>query len=70
MQTAAPLAFYRSHSAMVTLIAFLPFVDGATRYLLSAGGDCLVNFYRYSSLDREFEYVCYNSLVLIGHGNA
>ncbi|KAK6107108.1 WD domain G-beta repeat family protein [Brugia pahangi] len=55
LQTAAPLAFYRSHSAMVTLIAFLPFVDGTTRYLVSAGGDCLVNFYRYSSLDHEFE---------------
>uniref|UniRef100_A0A0R3RTJ3 Bromo domain-containing protein n=1 Tax=Elaeophora elaphi TaxID=1147741 RepID=A0A0R3RTJ3_9BILA len=57
LQTAAPLAFYRSHSAMVTLIAFLPFVDGTTRYLVSAGGDCLVNFYRYSSLDHEFEAV-------------
>ncbi|VDK71960.1 unnamed protein product [Onchocerca ochengi] len=55
LQTAAPLAFYRSHSAMVTLIAFLPFVDGATRYLVSAGGDCLVNFYRYNSLDHQFE---------------
>uniref|UniRef100_A0A1I7V9M8 Bromo domain-containing protein n=1 Tax=Loa loa TaxID=7209 RepID=A0A1I7V9M8_LOALO len=57
LQTAAPLAFYRSHSAMVTLIAFLPFVDGITRYLVSAGGDCLVNFYRYNSLDHEFEEV-------------
>ncbi|CAG9530357.1 unnamed protein product [Cercopithifilaria johnstoni] len=57
LQTAAPLAFYRSHSAMVTLIAFLPFVDGTTRYLVSAGGDCLVNFYRYSSLDHEFEAI-------------
>uniref|UniRef100_A0A915PM02 Bromo domain-containing protein n=1 Tax=Setaria digitata TaxID=48799 RepID=A0A915PM02_9BILA len=57
LQTAAPLAFYRSHSAMVTLIAFLPFVDGPTRYLVSAGGDCLVNFYRYTSLDHQFEAV-------------
>ncbi|MCP9257230.1 hypothetical protein DINM_000465 [Dirofilaria immitis] len=49
------VGFYRSHSAMVTLIAFLPFVDGTTRYLVSAGGDCLVNFYRYSCLDHQFE---------------
>ncbi|VDN05546.1 unnamed protein product [Thelazia callipaeda] len=55
LQTAAPLAFYRSHSAMVTLITFLPFIDSSIRYLVSAGGDCLINFYRYSVSDFSFE---------------
>uniref|UniRef100_A0A183DVF8 WD_REPEATS_REGION domain-containing protein n=1 Tax=Gongylonema pulchrum TaxID=637853 RepID=A0A183DVF8_9BILA len=55
LQTAAPVCLFRSHSAIVTLVTFLPFVDGTVRYLASAGGDCTVNFYRYCSADREFE---------------
>lgn len=57
LQTAASLAVFRNHTAMVTLIAFLPFVDDDVRYLVSAGRDCVVNFYRYTASNRTFEYV-------------
>ncbi|VDK43871.1 unnamed protein product [Anisakis simplex] len=55
LQTAACLRIFRSHTAMVTLISFLPFVDGDTRYLISTGRDCVVNFYRYTASDHIFE---------------
>uniref|UniRef100_A0A9J2Q5S3 Uncharacterized protein n=1 Tax=Ascaris lumbricoides TaxID=6252 RepID=A0A9J2Q5S3_ASCLU len=55
LQTAASLAVFRNHTAMVTLIAFLPFVDDDVRYLVSAGRDCVVNFYRYTASNRTFE---------------
>lgn len=55
LRTAAHLYHFRSHTAMVTLISFLPFVCGNTRYLMSAGGDCIVNFYKYTTVDGTFD---------------
>ncbi|MFH4980022.1 hypothetical protein AB6A40_006731 [Gnathostoma spinigerum] len=53
--TGATLAVFHSHTAMVTLISFLPYVEGNNRYLLSAGGDCTVNFYHYDAMTHTFD---------------
>jgi WD40 repeat protein len=55
LQTGATLAVYRAHTAMVTLIAFLPYMSGDDRYLLSAGSDCVINFYKWNAGSRSFE---------------
>jgi bromodomain and WD repeat domain-containing protein 1/3 len=54
--TGATLAVYRTHHAMVTLVAFLPYISGDDRYLLSAGNDCVINFYKWSAMNRNFEW--------------
>ncbi|VDD91305.1 unnamed protein product [Enterobius vermicularis] len=63
LRSAASLALFRHHAAAVTLITFLPYVCGQTRYLLSTGGDCVANFYKYASDDETFsnyEHISFN----------
>uniref|UniRef100_A0A0N5AL33 Bromo domain-containing protein n=1 Tax=Syphacia muris TaxID=451379 RepID=A0A0N5AL33_9BILA len=69
LRSAASLALFRHHTAAVTLITFLPYVCGQVRYLLSTGGDCVANFYKYSSDDEAFsnvEHICFNERVSPG----
>lgn len=57
LQRGSTLMVYKGHTALLTTIAFLPFVKDDVRYLVSAGNDCTVVFYKYSAKKKDFRYV-------------
>ncbi|KAI1722215.1 WD domain, g-beta repeat domain-containing protein [Ditylenchus destructor] len=54
LQRGSTLMVYKGHTALLTTIAFLPFVKDDVRYLVSAGNDCTVVFYKYSAKKKDF----------------
>uniref|UniRef100_A0A158Q3Z3 Bromo domain-containing protein n=1 Tax=Dracunculus medinensis TaxID=318479 RepID=A0A158Q3Z3_DRAME len=55
LQTAATITVFYAHSATVTLVFFSPFISGNRRYLVSTGGDCVVNFFAYNAENHLFD---------------
>ncbi|KAI1718733.1 bromodomain-containing protein [Ditylenchus destructor] len=54
LQRGSTLMVYKGHTALLTTIDFLPFVKDDVRYLVSAGNDCTVVFYKYSAKKKDF----------------
>lgn len=54
LRTGSPVAVLQGHSAMVTTLQFLPYVNGDDRWLLSTGNDCCVCFWKWNVNTNKF----------------